>query len=79
MAEDQNHKHEHSHSDLAQDNVRLDEIRTQLARIFKDLAYQVPIYLFTSGGRDSSFDQAAREILQTITQISPRIPSGLQF
>ena len=74
MAEDSNHKHEHSHSDQAPDNVRLEEIRIQLARIFKDLAYQVPLYLFTSDEQDSSFNQAAREILQTVTQISPRIP-----
>jgi len=74
MAEDMNHKHDPSHSDQAQDNVRLEEIRSQLSRIFKDLAHQVPLHLFTSDDRDSSFNQAAREILQTITEISPRIP-----
>jgi thioredoxin reductase (NADPH) len=60
--------HDHGH-----DNVRLEEIQAQLSRIFAKLEHDVPLHLFLSDDKDSPFNQATREILQTIAKISPKI------
>ncbi len=60
--------HDHGH-----DNVRLEEIQAQLSRIFAKLEHDVPLHLILSDDKDSPFNQATREILQTIARISPKI------
>ncbi len=60
--------HDHGH-----DNVRLEEIQPQLSRIFAKLEHDVPLHLILSDDKDSPFNQATREILQTIARISPKI------
>ncbi|MGB2908605.1 MAG: FAD-dependent oxidoreductase [Candidatus Aminicenantaceae bacterium] len=64
----------HDHSGHVHDNLRLEEIQTQLSQILAKLEHDVPLHLFLSDDKDSPFNQAAKEILQTISRISPRIP-----
>jgi thioredoxin reductase (NADPH) len=70
---EESHDHGHDHSGHAHGNVRLEEIQAQLSRVFAKLEHDVPLHLFLSDDKDSPFNQAAREILQTIAKISPRI------
>jgi len=70
---EESHDHGHDHSGRAHGNVRLEEIQAQLSRVFAKLEHDVPLHLFLSDDKDSPFNQAAREILQTIAKISPRI------
>lgn len=61
--------HEH-HSD---NDEKQAEGKAQLTKIFESLQYEVPVFLFTSKDNTEPFPQAARQILQTMQQISPRI------
>jgi thioredoxin reductase (NADPH) len=70
---EESHDHGQDHSGHAHGNVRLEEIQAQLSRVFAKLEHDVPLHLFLSDDKDSPFNQAAREILQTIAKISPRI------
>ncbi len=63
----------HDHSGHVHNNMRLEEIQAQLSQIFAKLEHDVPLHLFLSDDKESPFNQAAREILQTISRISPRI------
>ena len=70
---EESHDHGHDHSGHTHGNVRLEEIQAQLSQVFAKLEHEVPLHLFLSDDKDSPFNQAAREILQTIAKISPRI------
>lgn len=61
------------HENHIHDNFRLEEVQAQLKKIFQNLTHSVPLYLFTSEDTASPFNQAAREILRTIAEISPKI------
>ena len=63
----------HDHSGHVHDNLRLEEIQAQLSKIFTKLENDVPLHLFLSDDKESPFNQAAQEILGTISKISPRI------
>jgi thioredoxin reductase (NADPH) len=64
--------HEHKHSGTEHHHAGLEEVQAQLKQVFADLAFEVPLYLFTQADSNSQFDQAAQEILQTVTGLSDK-------
>lgn len=74
MPIDPDQKHSQDHEDHTHNNMRLEEIQEQLHDIFQKLSHSVPLSLFTNDDTKSPFNQAAREILQTISKISPHVP-----
>lgn len=61
--------HEH-HTDNEEKQA---EVKAQLKKIFESLPHEVPVFLFASKDKTETFSQAARQILQTLQQISPKI------
>ncbi len=74
MPSDQEQNHTQDHEGHVHSNMRLEEIQEQLQEIFQKLSHPVPLSLFTNDDTKSPFNQAAREILQTISKISPNVP-----
>ncbi len=64
--------HKHTHSGSEHNQASLKDVQDQLRKVFEGLSYEVPLYLFTDEDKNSQFNKAAQEILQTVTDLSPK-------
>ena len=50
----------------------MEELQRQLRPRFKDLPYEVPLFLFTFPGKNDQFSQATRFLIRVIREICPK-------
>jgi len=64
--------HEHKHSGADHHHASLEDVQDQLRKVFAELIHEVPLYLFTDKEKNSEFNQAAHEVLQTVADLSDK-------
>lgn len=50
-----------------------EKAEARLREIFEKMPHPVPLFLFTDEGRNEPFNQAAREVLQILHRVSPKV------
>ena len=55
------------------DEAQLRQAQMELSRILSGLKHEVPIYLFTRGGHNEVFNDAARQALRFFRQLTDKI------
>ena len=74
LGDSQNQGHDHDHSHDGQDQKALDEeTRSEIKQVFEQFQQPVEIILFTSPGRNEVYTKAARQAIQAVRELSPKI------
>lgn len=50
-----------------------EEAQAQLAKVFEKMPYEIPLLLFTSPAKNEQFNQAARQVIRAVREISSKI------
>jgi thioredoxin reductase (NADPH) len=58
--------------------VILEQAQAQLIEVFKNITHEVPLFLFTRRGQNDAFSDAARQLIRSIREITPKV-SLLEF
>jgi len=51
----------------------LEEVKTQLKAVFEKIPNEIPLFLFTSPGKNEPFCQGTRQLIRAIRELSPKI------
>ena len=68
---DHDHAHDHGHVHGGQDDLA--RIQGELTRLFAGMPHSVPLYLFSDEKQNPQFSKAAREVLELVSSISPKV------
>ncbi|MGA6924364.1 MAG: FAD-dependent oxidoreductase, partial [Desulfosarcina sp.] len=55
------------------DDAQMQQVQMELTRILSGLSHEIPIYLFTQGGKNEVFNDAARQALRFFRQLTDKI------
>lgn len=55
------------------DDAQMEQVQMELSRILSGLSHEIPIYLFTQGGKNEVFNDAARQALRFFRQLTDKI------
>ena len=50
-----------------------EKLRQQVRQLFENMPHEVPFFLFTERGKNEPFNRAAKQVIQSLQKISPRV------
>jgi len=64
---------EYQQMDDQAQQMTFEDVKKQIAEFFEKMPYEISLFLFTEPGRNELFCQAAREVIRTIRELTPKI------
>lgn len=68
MMDDNQMEHHHHH-----DKEELEQAQAKLRAAFKKIPHKIPLFLFTSPGRNEPYNQAGRQVISALREMTPKI------
>ncbi len=53
--------------------VILEQAQAQMIEVFRKMPHEVPLFLFTSRSQNDAFTDAARQLIRSIREITPKV------